>query len=325
MRAFSLHHACWTTAALLLLSGPAAGQGKSEKDEAKERFQKGLAFVDEGDCKKAILEFKEAYKAYPVPVILYNMALCYDDMHQYALAMEYYKQYLGTEEKVPAEQLDAIKKRMGTLETFLGTLRISCNVDGAAVTVDGHKAGETPLQEIYLETGDHKVMIQMKSYKKFQDTVTVVSGKTTTMDVTLHEAGTEAPSGTWASKGGLAAGGEKKKKLRPGAFWGTLTAALGMGVAAGIVGGINVANHNEFEDTDPADRDKLQDLKDKGEICNALFLTTLSIAGAAAVAVVVLGVFTDFEKEKKKEIPSMAFVPADGGALIFLSMPLGGP
>ncbi len=311
------------TAALLLMSRPAVGQSEKEKNEAKERFEKGLAFVDEGDCKKAILEFKEAYKAYPVPVILYNMALCYDEMHQYALAMEYYSLYLATEKKVAGEQLEAIHKRMSTLETFLGTLKLSCNVDGADVSVDGYHKGQTPLQEVYLETGDHKIVVEKKPYRKFQDTVTVVSGKVTTLDVTLEEAKTALGGKTGVAGGGRTDGGGKKK-LRPGAFWGTLAAALGMGITAGVVGGINVANHNEFEDTDPADREKLQDLKDKGQLYNALFLTTLSLAGAAAVATIVVGLFTDFGKGKKKEKPSLALMPAADGGFLLFSTPLGG-
>jgi tetratricopeptide (TPR) repeat protein len=310
-------------AAVLLLCRPAPGQSQSEKDEAKERFQKGLAFVDEGDCKKAILEFKEAFKSYPVPVILYNMALCYDDMHQYALAMDHYKQYLEAEKKVPADQLDAIEKRVATLETFLGTLKLSCNIEGAAVTVDGHKTGETPLQEIYLETGDHRIVVEKKPYETFQETVTVVSGKTTTLEVFLEETPSGIPEGTGTVEG-PGPTGEKKKKLRPAAFWGTLGVTLAMGVTAGIVGGVNVANHNKFDDTDPADREKLQDLKDKGQVYNALFLTTLSLAGAAAVAAVVVGVFTDFKKEKKKESLSLAVMPAADGGIILLSMPMGG-
>jgi tetratricopeptide (TPR) repeat protein len=324
MKTFSYHPFWLITAAALLLCRPAPGQGKSEKDEAKERFQKGLAFVDEGDCKKAIVEFKEAYKAYPVSVILYNMALCYDDMHRYALAMEYYKQYLDTEKKVSADQLDAIEKRISTLETFLGTLRLSCNIDGAAVTVDGNEAGETPLQEIYLETGDHKIIVEKKPYETHRETVTGVSGKTTTLDVFLEEAGSgsAAVAGTGEGSGPTAEG--KRKKLRPGAFWGTLAATLALGITAGVVGGLNVANHNAFEDTDPADRDRLQDLQDKGQLYNALFLTTLSLACAAAAAAVVVGVFTDFKKEKSSESLSLAVMPAADGGLILLSMPMGG-
>jgi tetratricopeptide (TPR) repeat protein len=321
-------------AALAAARAPAAPpEGKDDKQakaEAKERFQKGLAFVDEGDCDKAIVEFKEAYKTYPVNVILYNMALCYDDMHQYALAMDYYKQYMEKEKKISEEQLAAIKERFKTLKSFLGALTITCNVDGADVFIDGEAVGKTPLEDVTIETGDHKVSVKVDGYKDYLETVTVVSGKTASMNVKLKEAAPSSLAGAGAIKpdegGGKAAGAHGKKKLAPGAFWGTFAAMLALGAGTAVVGGLSVANHDEFQDTKkdtPGDTKKLSDLKDKGDTYNAVFLTFAALTGAAAVAAIVVGVMTDFKKEKKEK-PAVAFVPSDGGGFLLVSTPLGG-
>ena len=326
---FVLVLAAAALAAVRAAAAPPEGKDdKQAKAEAKERFQKGLAFVDEGDCNKAIVEFKEAYKTYPVNVILYNMALCYDDMHQYALAMDYYKQYMEKEKKIPGEQLAAIKERFKTLKSFLGALRITCSVDGADVFIDGDAVGKTPLEDITLETGDHEVSVKVDGYKDYLETVTVVSGKTASMDVKLKEAAPLAGAGAIkpGKGGGEATGAPGRKKLAPGAFWGTFGAMLALGAGTAVVGGLNVANHNEFEDTkkdSPDDTKKLSDLKDKGDTCNTVFLTFAALTGAAAVAAIAVGVMTDFKKTKNEK-PAVAFVPSEGGGFLLVTTPLGG-
>lgn len=323
-----------TVPVILCFATPAPAQNKQDKNEAKERFHKGLAFVDEGDYKKAIVEFKEAYKMYTVPAILYNMALCYDDMHQYTMAMKFYKKYLAEGKNISKQQMQAIDERIVTLESFLGTLKITCNVDGALVSVDGNEMGETPIHEIYLETGDHKVVIKKTFFKDYKETVTVISGKTMNLDTFLEvqpEEGTEGT--TTAQTSSQEAGGPtgkgppvEKKRLRPGSFWGLLATTLALGIGAGVTGGMNVANHAAFNDTDPADRDELKDMKDKGETYNALFLTFTALTGAAAAATIVVGVLTDFKKGKeiKKETPAVALVPSRDGCFLILSVPMGG-
>jgi len=334
MNVKSLYFKLLTVPVILCFAAPAPAQNKQDKNEAKERFHKGLAFVDEGDCNKAIVEFKEAYKMYTVPVILYNMALCYDDMHQYAMAMKFYKKYLAEGKKISKKQRQAIDERIATLESFLGTLKITCNIDGALVSVDGNEMGETPIHEIYLETGDHKVVIEKTFFIDYKKTVTVVSGKTMNLDTFLEAQTVGGTGGTTTEQtGSQEAGGPagkgpsgKKKKLRPGAFWGLLATTLALGIGAGVTGGLNVANHNKFDDTDPADRDELKDLKDKGETYNALFLTFTALTGAAAAATIAVGVLTDFKKGKeiKKETPAVALVPSRDGCFLILSVPMGG-
>jgi hypothetical protein len=311
---------------------PESEEENAAKKEAEERFKKGLMFVDEGDCKKAIVEFREAYKSYQVPVILYNMALCYDEMHEYAEAMKHYKEYLETSKKLSDSQVAQIKERMDKLQKYLGTLMVTANVEGALVLLDGEELGTTPLSEIYMETGDHEIVVQKEGYPDFKDSVTVVSGKQATVNVTFKTGPPEA-----AGQGEEAAGGEgtlpgsgepggKKKKLPRAAFYGTLGATLALTVGAAVVGGLNLSNRNEFEDGKAEatpDMQKLQDLKDKGDTYNVVFLTLTGIAGAALIATIVVGVFTDFKKGTKEK-PAVAFVPVEGGGVLTLSTPVGG-
>ncbi|MFH1436585.1 MAG: hypothetical protein ABIJ56_12810 [Pseudomonadota bacterium] len=109
------------------------------------------------------------------------------------------------------------------------------------------------------------------------------------------------------------------------AFWGVLGATLALGAGAVVVGGLNVDNRNKFLDTDYSDEEAWRDLKDRGETYNTVFLSLVGVAGAAAIATIVLGVFTDFRKGKKSGAETMpvTLVPSKGGGLLLISIPYG--
>ncbi|MFH1436033.1 MAG: PEGA domain-containing protein [Pseudomonadota bacterium] len=270
-------------------------------EEAKERFTKGLMFVDEEDCNKALVEFKASYEIYPTAVVLYNIALCNDDLHKNAAALKYYSQYLDEAEEIPKDNETVIRERIGQLEKMVGTLSVSCNVEGASVLVDGKKIGEAPLEGDYVEIGDHELIVKKSGYKDYWADISVVSGKTNEVDVELellkevegNEAIVETVTGKEDGKPG------KKKTVPASAFWGVLGATLALGAGAVVVGGLNIDNRNKFLDTDYSDEDTWKDLKDRGETYNTVFLSLVGVAGAAAIATIVLGVFTDFKKGKK--------------------------
>ena len=301
-------------------------------EEAKERFKKGLMLVDEGDCKKAIVEFDASYKAFPAPSILYNMALCYDKLHGYAKAMEYYKKYLVEAKKIPDKKYKAIKDRIEKLEKYLGTLRITCDVGDAKVLIDDKVVGRTPLKETYLETGEHTLTIIKEGYEDYKTTVMMISGKIMAITAKLKESEKKVePTPTPTSMPWPAPATKKdddddsKKTVPKGAFYGLLAGTLTFTVVAAVAGGLNVSNHNEFEDMksleNPTeeDRTKMEDLQDKGELYNNLFLGFTVVAAAAAVTTVVLAIFTDFEK---KDAYGFNIVPTGQGGMITFSAPI---
>ncbi|MFH1435248.1 MAG: PEGA domain-containing protein [Pseudomonadota bacterium] len=303
-------------------------------EEAKERFKKGLMLVDEGDCKKAIVEFDASYMAFPAPSILYNMALCYDKLHGYAKAMEHYKKYLVEAKNIPDKKYKAIKERIGKLEKYLGTLRVSCDVSDAKVLVDGTVVGRTPMEEMYLETGEHTLAVQKEGYEDFSTTVMMISGKIMAITAPMKEseksvAPAPAPAPEpmpWPTPTTKTDDdGKSRKTVHKGAFYGMLAGTLAFTVGAAVAGGLNVSNHNEFEDMksleNPTEesRTKMEDLQDKGELYNNLFLGFTVVAGAAAITTVVLGVFTNFEK---KDDYGFNVVPTGQGGMITFSGPL---
>jgi|GEM_PF-5026655 len=298
----------------------------SEIDEAKARFKKGLMFVDEGDCKKAVVEFEEAYKIYPSPAILYNMALCYDDMHQYAFAMKYYQKFLSESKKVPEKQAEKIKERIAKLSDLLGIVSIKCNVDGATVIIDGNEMGTTPIENFYLETGSHTLTIIKEKYVNYTTNFKLISGKTVTIEANMEpvvekvEPVKEEPQPQPPAPVETPQKEKKAKKLNPAIFLSMIGIAVLTGAGSAVAGGLNISNHNEFLDTPYSEKDKWQDLKDKGETLNIAFIALIAVTGASLVTGAALAPFTDFGKLKKKgsEEVDVGFNPTLNGGLIFI-------
>jgi hypothetical protein len=307
--------------AAVLLSHAAAAD---ETGEAEDRFKKGLMLVDEGDCKNAVVEFEESYRLFPAPVVLYNLALCYDDLHQYSKSMKYYKQFMTDAENLTPSQNKSIMDRIKKLEKYLGILEINCNIDGASVLIDDEDVGTTPMEAVYVETGQHKLTIRKPDYEDFVKKIKMVSGSTMSVDAELKPA--EVSGGPGGGGGEPGDGGKKtKKKLKPVVFFSMLGATLALGAGAAVVGGLNIKAHNDFLDTPYSDSEKWKDLKDKGEMYNIIFLSLIGVTGAALVTTAVLAAFTDFSKLKKEKKPKtveVGFLPGPGGAAVTLRFPL---
>jgi hypothetical protein len=208
---------------------------------------------------------------------------------------------------------------------------VTSNVQDAAVSVDDDEIGTAPLENVYIETGDHTVTLEKEGFQTFSKKIKVVSGKTVSVDATLLIVEKELEGQVPV----VGTGEEKpdRKTLKPVIFWCMLGVTIGLGGGAAAVGALNLVNHGKFMDTPYDDRDTWKDLKDKGEIYNIVFLSLIGATGAAAVTTVTLAFFTRFKKREKKieenedlEIPeetaSLSFAPLEGGGMLVLTVPV---
>jgi len=75
-----------------------AGDG-SDVDKAREHLRKASVHYDLQEFRKALTEFREAYRLKNDPVILFDMGQCNRKMGKYREAIDFYKSYLR---KVPS-------------------------------------------------------------------------------------------------------------------------------------------------------------------------------------------------------------------------------
>jgi hypothetical protein len=75
-----------------------------------------------------------------------------------------------------------------------GVIRVSANVEGAAVELDGAAAGAVPFEQTVL-AGEHQVVVTSEGYLSFSTTVSVAGGMASALDVSLVSE-TDKPSRT---------------------------------------------------------------------------------------------------------------------------------
>ena len=78
----------------------------------------------------------------------------------------------------------------------LGTAEIVSNPPGAAVSVDGARSGQTPVPELKLRVGSHRVELTKDGYEPWEGSVAVEAGKKAHVDAALKAIAKAAPTPT---------------------------------------------------------------------------------------------------------------------------------
>ena len=98
-------------------AGPALAQSDAEKKIAKKHHELGQEFYKISNYPKALSEFEAAYKLYPLPSLLFNIARCHEVMANLEQALEYYRRFLKRLPTTPRRSL--VEARIKTLQERL--------------------------------------------------------------------------------------------------------------------------------------------------------------------------------------------------------------
>ena len=175
--------------ALLAWAGPVPAVDDEAKQEAKERFSKGVEFFNAGEYGAALAEFHWAYEVSPHYMVLYNIARCYARLNKHIEAMKYFNQYLdegGT--KIGKKRLKEVEAEMAALEKIIAYLDITTgDVKGATIKVGEKVAGHTPLPEpVAVEPGPITVSVDADGYRSESKEIVVPAGKTLPVEFELE-------------------------------------------------------------------------------------------------------------------------------------------
>jgi len=268
------------------------------EDKAKEHFLKGKALVEEGACDKAILELKASYDLSPMPLALYNIALCYDELHQYASAVKYLKRYLVADKDADNNTKDAVAARIAELTKFLGTLDLVVEPAGAEITIDGEYVGKAPVGAVLLETGKHDIEVKVGDAPAIRSQVELVSGeaKVITIDATVGKV--KAKETNKDPEEALAKG--KKKKIGPAPFYALVGITGAMALTAVFTGAFALEKKGEVEDSS-AEADGWKSTRTEGRRLAVATDVLIGLSAAGAVTALALAFFTDFKKGRNKE------------------------
>jgi tetratricopeptide (TPR) repeat protein len=320
--------------ALILFCGlfsalPAAGQepaaAAEETDTAKDYFERGVILYGAGDYKGALKNFLKSFEMKPHFKIRFNIGLCYHKMGKNAAAANELHLYMIEQGDDPDTM-----KILEQLQEKTGILYIGVDTKAAEVLVDKVSYGLSPLNRaIYVEPGNHTIevvaadgsvwsgTVDLKAGTSFQVNVVLVGGQKTAdvkkveeKPVTGEAAGTEAA--TLPEKPEKKRG--KGKKISPAYFYAALGLTLASAVVGGVAGGLALKKSGELDDLDSDCQEsgcdfntvlheeylaKRQDLYDEADTWADVGTAFLVIGSAAAVAAIVLGIFSLGKKEKK--------------------------
>ena len=321
------------TLALCLAAGPVhaktstaigAAAPQDADVEARTHFERGVELFEEGDYRSAVFEFETAHGLSGNNHLLYNIAVCRDELHEYAAAMQAYRQYLQTlGPELDAARVEKVEQELGRLEARVGTLTVESTPAGATVVIGGKEIGQTPLS-IPRDLGQVEIELRLEGFDRETRSASVVSGDETRVEVELAEVGaaptapapTANPKSATSTETGSAdqlPDAKRVRALRTGAIV-SLAIAGGAGVAAGVFGGLAVSSNNALEDERMSETTR-GELDDLGQARDNRALATdilLAVTGVAAVTSLALGI-AHLRGKKRLEQRSAALDVGPGG------------
>ncbi|MCB9659790.1 MAG: PEGA domain-containing protein [Sandaracinaceae bacterium] len=221
--------------ALLALASVTAVPSVARADEASEaRFHdaRARAHFEARDFPRAIEEFLWAHRIAPNPRLLYNVALCFQQLRDAENAFSYFAEYLAQE-----DTLDGHEGRRGEAEHAMQALlaevaraRVVSDPPGASIYVDTPDHGSYGLTPrlVALAPGTHRVMLSRPGFEDVSVEVELVRGQEVAVDASLVrvvgtmqlESRTAIPVQVHAPDGTLVAEGTAPGEfsLAPGAY-----------------------------------------------------------------------------------------------------------
>jgi hypothetical protein len=201
--------------------------------EARERFNRGVAFYDEGSFGAALAEFQRAYELTGNWNVLYNLGQVSQALDRPADALRYFEDYLaGGGAGIAPERVAEVQQAMGGLRREVAVLRVTVDVGGADILVDDAIVGTSPLAEpLYVAPGPHTVAARHPDHATVRREVMLASDTEEAVSLVLVE-----PTPTRPPPPPAPAGEEEWSIAEQWWFWTIIgTVVAGGAVTAGVL------------------------------------------------------------------------------------------
>ncbi len=156
-------------------SSGATGLDEKARTRARALYDQGAQAYNESRYYQAAAYFLDAYRVYPAPQLLFNVAKAHDKLSVASSALAFYREYLR---KLPdAPDAAEVGSRVHDLEAALAQrgvqqLSVLTNPPRALVAVDDTAVGVTPFTgEIW--PGEHRLTITLDGHKALTKLITV--------------------------------------------------------------------------------------------------------------------------------------------------------
>ena len=161
---------------------------KAAIKKAKFHWGLGAKFFKNGKYPEALAEMRKANLAIPLPATVFNMARCYQEMGQYAEAVEYFQQYM--EEGDNKKKLKRTEEALAELiPKAFGSVEITCDPAGANVQIAGIGAGPCPFVKEQVRAGKWIVIASAQGHTDARQQMTILPGERNKVALTLKRPG----------------------------------------------------------------------------------------------------------------------------------------
>lgn len=169
----------------VLLAGllVAAGVARAEEtaggscSQAKDCLESGLKASQSGDQAAALAFFQRGNQLEPSRLALYHIALTYQAMGKPVEAEDAFDKVLSDTGPLKAEYLKRARAGKQEQQAKVGVVDVKVTPPAAlaaSITIDGQRAGETPLQKpVRVAQGEHEVSVTAPGYLTAKQTATV--------------------------------------------------------------------------------------------------------------------------------------------------------
>jgi tetratricopeptide (TPR) repeat protein len=273
------------------------------QEEARQRFDRGLALFEDGDFRLALIEFERAYALVPDYRVLYNIAQVNIQLGRYAEARRALEEYVNKAgAALPESRAAGVKDDLKMLAARTAHLSVTSNAAGADIILNDTPVGTAPLAEpLLVDAGEHRVELRKAGYVSRIQQVKLAGGDASSITVNLEEV---KPRTVIVERGQEPIVREE----RPSWLWAswTATGVLAAGAVATGVFGISKANEYEDEkDLPQTSKTKLEDLSNQADT----LLLVADIAGAAAVVAGGISLYFTLTPKKVTEVPKATLTP----------------
>ncbi len=278
---------------LIVLSSAALAQETTQLVEARQRIARGSVLGEEGDYEAALVEFsraRELLQGHPRQFLVdYNIGTCYEGLFQYDRAIQFYRSYLSGAGHGAGDAAE-VQSRITQLEGRLGTIRLTVNASDYQVWIDGHFVGRN-LSQVMTPSGRHTVEIRADGHLQGRQEIELPARSEVAVAIEL----------------------ERLVRLHPALFWASLGLALASGGVCAGFGGYALGEHSDLQELSddpvqswlvrPEDNERI----DRLALVSDVFL---GVGVLFAVSTLVLGLFTDWRRNRRAPRLSTAVGPS---------------
>jgi hypothetical protein len=158
-RSTAIGFVCVVGLSLCLAPGALAhAQTAAARQEARERFDRGLRLFNQDNNDGALAEFTRAYELVPHPQVLLNIGLVHAAMHHPLEAVAAFDAVLANPAAHNTPEARAAAAHRSEQAALIGEVMVSVDQAGARIEVDNLAAGTSPLSApLRVSSGEHIV------------------------------------------------------------------------------------------------------------------------------------------------------------------------